>query len=158
VMLKQEDFKAILLEGTFKVPSATGESGLSSVLTARGVHIDVDTTLNDLVGDHVQLALHAIPEHLSYDSQVLKNLVNFSQQGVLQREGPRWFLRKFDGSLEEVPLPSLDGKMGRLLAATIHEVEKMRDCVTKADLDSLGTEIHDLKGKLEELREISREK
>jgi hypothetical protein len=165
-------FRAILLEGLF-FQSLEGDL---SVRTEAGEVLSVGDRLRLFVGESVQLAYHHLPsagldpEAWGWGSCLWKpaecpaghhldpkQLFNASAQGLLQ-EDP-WRLHQFDGSTLTLDFSVMPGHYGRLAAAMIPDVEKMREELEKLsglsslpEVSSLAGQVGDLKLVLERLR------
>ena len=162
------EFRTLLIEGYFLNSTDMNlNEGLSVNLTT-----DVYEKLSAFVGEDIQLAIHHLPpgqpdpgkpglgscEWLTpcpagHDTDPHK-LLSVHGQGVLRHEGTRWWLDRFDGTQQEFPLHLLDGHHGRIAAATVFDVEKMRESLGGAagQLETLGVKAESLKDLLTQLK------
>jgi hypothetical protein len=165
-----DTFQAILTEGLFSV-----RDGNALVQQDDGYVASVNALLEPVVGQRVQLALHHVPpngvkrgspglgsctfpdgkgcpvDHGRYPNMLL----SFSDEGVLRKEP--WRLGKFDGSVAVIPITGMDGHYGRLGAATIVDVEKMRESLSGLDpatLASAGLDASTIKDMLDRLDKV----
>ncbi len=129
--------------------------------------------LTPLVGQRVQFALHHLPPHgieagapgagscrfpegkgcpVRHD-EFPDRLLGFHLDGVLQG-APIWGMQKFDGTVVSIPFGGMVGHFGRVAAATILDVEAMRDSLLKAVTSpgSSGVDVQDLEALLGRLR------
>jgi len=159
-------FQVILLEGSFSADDSDLRVQLDD-----GSHKSVYEALRPLVGQRVQFALHHLPPHgievgkpgagsclhpegvgcpVSHD-QYPDRMLTFHLDGVL-REDP-WSIERFDGSVIPIPFRGLPGHYGRVAAATILDMERMREALSRFSPQALkglqGSEVEDL---LERLR------
>ena len=161
------EFKLILLEGPFHVDS---EGNLK--VNQAGSELDVSESFRELKGQRVQVALHYIfpngPEPHKWGAGCClwqerlqpcpvghhansNKFLNFVAQGVLYQENG-WYLKTFEGFCEKIPIFQLDGHYGRIAAASLSEVDKMRDLAEGSSVEALGARIHNLKDLLEKVR------
>lgn len=164
------EFQIVLIEGLFY-----NRDGDLFVEQDNGEHRSVLTTLLPLVGQRVQFAIHHLPPHgiqagepgagackfpggkgcpVGHDVHP-DRLLGFHLDGVLQNN-PSWGLTKFDGTVAPIPFAGMDGHYGRVAAATIVDVEAMRESLLKAAVspssDSSGLNVQDLEALLTRLR------
>jgi len=74
-------------------------------------------------------------------------------EGVLKQDP--WRVEKFDGSVVPVPFAAMPGHYGRLGAATVVDVSKMRDALAGLDVETAlasGMGAQDLEKVLERLK------
>jgi hypothetical protein len=157
------EFHAVLLEGLFYLD----ENGVLQVRSDGGSIQSVETVLRPLVGEHIQLAVHHLPtggvqpgawgwgccqwkpaECPAGHHNKPDFLFNFSGNGVLQQEP--WRLNLFTGGSSEIDFAKMPGHLGRLAAATVPDVEKMRDSL--ASLKESGSGVMGVK--VDELRDM----
>lgn len=141
----------------------------------------MDTTvvaeLEPLVGQRVRLAMHHLPPSLA-DLDESKwgggaclwqphpcpaghherpgFLLNVTGDGVLRHEGGKWHLDRLDGTRLDLPFHLMAGHWGRLAAAPILEVDKMRDTLSIEDLEqveALGSKLSSMKELLDRLKQ-----
>lgn len=171
------DFNAILIEGLFYE-----QAGRFFVESEGGVQKSLVDILAPVVGQRVQLALHHVPPHgidhtqpgagscrypggvgcpVAHDKHP-DRLLSFHMEGVLR--GPPWALVRFDGGVQPLPLAGMVGHFGRVGAATIVDVEKMREQLAKTDPTALadmlaakGVNAAELEAVLERLRKAGQE-
>jgi hypothetical protein len=169
-----ENFKAVLVEGLFH------ETDLGYVIQPDGYGPQkaVEDELNPLVGQRVRLAMHHLPPNLNNPDESKWGggsclwqphrcpaghhdrpgfLLNVTGDGVLRRDADRgrWHLDLLDGSRLDIPFHMMVGHIGRLAAATLVEVDQMRDSLSMDDLDKiegLGAQLHSMKELLERLK------
>ena len=83
-------------------------------------------------------------------------LLNMAVRGVLGRNPDETFtIRTFDGKTIPVPLDMLDGHDARIAAATVFDVEVMRDALgdfTPENLEALGVRATNLRDLLAQLK------
>ena len=162
------EFKVLLIEGLFY-----DRGGDLFVEQDHGVHRSVTEALSPLVGQRVQFALHHLPPHgieagapgagscrfpegkgcpVRHD-EFPDRLLGFHLDGVLQG-APSWGMQKFDGTVVPIPFSGMVGHFGRVAAATILDVEAMRDSLLKAVTSpgSSGVNVQDLEALLGRLR------
>lgn len=158
-------FSTALLEGLFYETEGR-------LTTDRGGF--VDDLLAPLVGQDIQLAIHFVPQ-LPIDPQKWgggsclwqpaecpaghhehpDRILNIAVRGVLEREDTTWWVRQLDGKRLQIPLELLDGHHGRLAAASVFDVGKMRDAITGFDpdqIESLGVQATELRDMLSNLQ------
>ena len=90
--------------------------------------------------------------HHEHPDQIL----NISVRGVLSHTGGHWHIDQMDGKRVEIPLVLLDGHYGRLAAASIFDVQKIRESMGEFDpdqIESLGTQATELRDVLSKLQE-----
>jgi len=155
------EFHAVLLEGLF----FTSPEGDLQVQTETGENIPVRDRLVPLVGQHIQLAVHHVPSGgidlaaWGWGSCQWKPadcpaghhkkpgfLFSFAGNGVLEQDP--WRL----GSTH-IRFSMMPGHYGRLAAATIPDIESMKDEMAAMDPDVLGvkiSELHEMVRKLSE--------
>ena len=165
------EFRTLLIEGVFYeedgVIKASRDGSAEKVL--------VEETLAAFVGEQVQIAIHHLPPHpINPDRwgggcclwepsgkcpaghhEHPDYLLNVAGQGVLHRDGSKWFLDKFDGSRQEFPLSLLVGHTARVVAACLFDVEKMRESLGNlggpVTVETLGVRAEKLKDLLSQL-------
>jgi hypothetical protein len=169
------DFRTILAEGDFY-----DDAGAIKV-QCRGEIIDVSALLATLIGDEIHLAIHYVPPMppdmtkwgggcCNYQISGFcpaghhtdpYRLLNVHGQGVLRFNAHTgWCLEKFDGSRQEFPIKLLVGHHARLVAATVFDVEKMRDSISPMDMDQvdcLGVKAESLQDILVQLKKQVKE-
>lgn len=159
------DMRTVLIEGLFHFQDG-------NLVTDRGDKV-VDS-LVPFIGQEIQIAIHFIPSipldetkwgggccywqpnpcpagHHEHPDRLL----NVAERGVLRHEDGKWSVDKFDGTQKEIPLALLDGHMGRVAAATIFDMEAMRDAlkdITPEALETLGVRATNLRDMLAELK------
>lgn len=174
------DFQAILVEGLFYEHTDNGELFIER---DDGVHVSWMSVIEPVLGQHIQLALHHLPPNglelgkpgagscrwpdgvgcpvrhdLSPD-----RLLSFHMEGVLTEghklvsgaDGPNWTMMGFDGIRKEVPLRGMPGHYGRVGAASLMDVEKMREALMGVSSEALaasGVNVTDLEAMLDRLR------
>lgn len=166
-------FAALLLEGLFYERGDT-----LFVEKDGGEHVSVTDILNPLVGVRVQIAVHHLPPHgvqpglpgagscrfpgghgcPARHDQYPDRLLAFHMDGVLRADP--WRVEKFDGTVAAIPFRGMEGHYGRLAAATMVDVEKMRDALGQLDpaaFTSAGLRSQDLEEILARLRKATRE-
>ncbi len=163
------DFQAILVEGLFYLR----DDGSLFIEQDDGEHVSWDDTMAPVVGQHVQLAVHHLPPNgvepdkpgagscqwpagvgcpVKHD-QFPDRLLSFHMEGVLS--GSPWLMRKLDGTSFDIPWRGMPGHYGRVGAATIIDVEKMREQLaglTPEALAATGVNVADLEIMLDRLR------
>ena len=162
------DFNAVFLEGLFYE-----QGGSFFVEQDGGIHTPLMTSLTPLLGSRVQFAVHHLPpggvqpgqpgagscrfpagvgcpvQHDKYPDRLL----SFHLDGVLRADPLR--IEKFDGSVVPVPLGGMVGHFGRVAAATIVDVEAMRESLAGLNpsaFTSAGLGSQDLEEILSRLR------
>lgn len=162
------DFRTVFAEGDFYL------DGDSLKVKFRGDITDVTQVLESLLGEEIQLAIHYVPPMppdmtkwgggccnlqatgycpAGHHEDPFK-LLNVHGQGVLRHGSDAWYLEKFDGTKQIFPVHFLAGHHARLVAATVFDVEKMRDSLPSAvaeQVDSLGTKAKSLQDILNQL-------
>jgi hypothetical protein len=164
-----DDFKAVLAEGVFT------RNGMA-------IHGPRDTTveaeLRPLVGKRVRLAMHHLPPNLhnlnpdkwgggsclwqpspcpAGHHERPDYLFNLSAEGVLwdREKYDGWCIERLDGTILDLPFRKMAGHHGRLAAATLIDVEKMRDALTPealAGVEGLSVQADALREMLERMR------
>jgi hypothetical protein len=165
-------FHAILVEGLFYMKGSE-----LFVEQFHGRHVAFDEILDPVVDLEVQIALHHFPPHgiqpdlpgagscrwhagincpVQHDIYP-DRLLSFHMAGVL-RKGP-WRVEKFNGSVPPLPLVGMPGHYGRIGAASIVDVEKMREALAKMSpeammeaMSSAGVNAEELEAMLAGLR------
>jgi len=166
-----DGFRALLVEGVFYKTD-------SRLLCAsdRGV-VDVNAMLSPLQGQRVRLAAHHLPPNPPDPTKWGGGcclweqtgrcpaghharptwLFNLSHEGILVQDGATWVVESFDGTrtpfrLEEM----LVGHQARVAAATVLDLEKMRDALGAAggsdEVESLVERANDLHDLLSRIR------
>ena len=162
------EFKAILVEGLFYE-----RDGAVCVEDDGGVHSTVDDILTPVADERVQLAISHLPPNgiepdqpgagscrypggvgcpVEHDKHPTR-LLSFHLEGVLRSEP--WRLEMFDGSSKTIPFGGMVGHFGRVAAATIIDVEAMRESLAGLDPEALaaaGVGASDLAAMLEKLQ------
>lgn len=124
----------------------------------------VEDVLHPLIGENVRFAMHQVPLHgidtakwgggcchwQPADCPVGHQhdpgfLLNISGEGILQMDGERWWLARFDGGRTELPLGLLEGHDGRIACATVLDAEKVREAVSGAGLEAIGVQVRHLR-------------
>ena len=78
-------------------------------------------------------------------------MLTFHLEGVL-REDP-WSIEKFDGSVVPIPFRGMPGHYGRLAAATIPDLERMKEALSKFGPQTFkGVQGPEVEAKLDRLR------
>lgn len=162
------DFNLLLIEGLFYQRGADLYIEQDS-----GVHRSVTEALLPLVGQRVQFAMHHLPPNglqagepgagscrfpqgvgcpVQHDKRP-DHLLSFHLDGVL-RNTPTWGVEKFDGKVVSIPFVGMVGHFGRVAAATILDVEAMRDSLLKTatSMGSSGLNAKDIETLLDRLR------
>lgn len=164
-----EMFCSILAEGDFYK-----EDGILKVVHRNQV-IEIHPLLKPLLGEEVQIAIHFVP---SENPDLTKwgggccnlqesgfcpaghhkdpyRILNEHGQGVLNLDSDgRWWLQKFDGTRQTIDIGLLAGHHARLVAATVFDVEKMRDSLSPEAMEQVeglgvkATRLQDLIGQL----------
>jgi hypothetical protein len=165
-------FHAVLVEGLFYE-----KDGSLFIEKDGGEHVSWDETMAPLLDQRVQVAVHHLPPHgiqpelpgagscrfaggvgcpVRHDIHP-DRLLSFHTDGVLQKDP--WRVEKFDGSVLPLPLKGMPGHFGRVGAATIMDVEKMREKLAQMSpeamleaLSSSGVGADELAAMLERLR------
>jgi len=157
------DFNAILVEGLFYE-----KDGSLFIEDDKGEHVAVADVLAPVVDQRVQFAVHHLPPNgIEPDKPgagscqwpggvgcpaghevTPDRLVSFHLEGVLKVDP--WRVELFDGSRVPVPFAQMPGHYGRLGAATVVDVSKMRDILSGLDVEKMGTQ--DLEKVLERLK------
>jgi len=132
-------FHAILIEGLFYE-----KEGSRYIEQENGEHVAWDALMEPVVDQRVQIALHHLPPHgidlgkpgagsCRYPAGVgcpvghdlyPDRLLSFSKEGVLRNDP--WRIELFDTTWVLIPLGGMIGHFGRVGAATVFDVEKMR--------------------------------
>lgn len=134
----------------------------------------LDGLLNPLIGEDIHLAVQFVPplpidpdkwgggccmwqpspcpagHHL--DST---RLLNVAVRGTLERRGSQWLIHQLDGKTIEVPFHLLPGHHGRVAAASVFDVQGMRDSLQGLDpdqIESIGVQAADLRDMLARLK------
>jgi len=162
------DFKAILVEGLFYE-----KEGALFIEDDKGKHVAVSDVLAPVVGHRVQFAVHHLPPNgIELDKpgggscyypggkgcpalheERPDRVLSFHMEGVLQ--GDPWRMEKFDGSVVPIPFGAMPGHYGRIGAATIIDVSKMRDILMDPSIPrsvSGGMDAPELERVLERLK------
>ena len=165
-------FHVVILEGLFYL-SGVGELCVELETGSKEVVADY---LSPMIGDRVRLAFHHTPPSRIDPSkwgggcchfqpaecpvghhQNPAWLLNVSGEGILQREhklDPQgnergaWYLAQFDGSKMDLPLEGLIGHDSRIAAASVMDVEKMREALDGQDIGGLIDQATQLKSTL----------
>lgn len=172
------DFRVVLLEGVFykKDPSDFGVRQ-----SAVGPETIVSHELSPLVGTRVRVAMHHLPPNLHHldESQWGGGsclwqplpcpanhhvrpgyLLNVTGDGVLRYDDQtsEWWLDQLNGTRLDLPLPQMEGHFGRIAAATLFDVEKIRDSLSLEDLgqiEELGSRLTSVRELLDRMRQDS---
>jgi len=172
------EFRTTLVEGDFYLKDAC------LMVPYQGQVVNVDELLAPMVGEEIQLAIHHVPPSnpdptkwgggCCHYQTVGKcpaghhedpfRLLNVHGQGVL-RHDPfdsrcSWWLDKFDGSRQDFHIYLLAGHHSRLAAATVFDVEKMREALGvagSAQIEDLGVRATNLKEILDQLQKHIKE-
>jgi len=161
-------FHAVLLEGLF----FASPQGDLQVQTETGEIIPVLDRLLPLVGQQVQLAVHHLPSggvdpsawgwgscqwkpaECPAGHHTRPNfLFSFSGNGVLLQDP--WRLDLSDGGTSPIDFAVMPGHHGRLAAATVPDIEKLKDELIGLDAGVLGAKVDELQ---EMLRKLSEDK
>jgi hypothetical protein len=168
-----EQFKAILVEGLFYE-----QTGSLHVEKDGGEHTAWDDIVADVLDRRVQIALHHLPPHgiqpgqpgagscrypggvgcpVGHDRHP-NRLLSFHTDGVLRKDP--WRVVKFDGSVMPLPLMGMVGHFGRVGVATVVDLEKMREQLSKLDPEKMaevvaaaGVDASELEAMLDRLME-----
>lgn len=162
------EFNAILVEGLFY-----DKDGSLHIEQEGGDHVAFADVLAPVVGQRVQMALHHLPPHgidpsrpgggscrfpqgkgcpAGHEKQP-NRLLSFHMEGVLRADP--WRVEKFDGSVVHIPVRGMPGHFGRVGAATVADVDKMRDALAGLNVEEIlgqGLGASDLEGVLERLK------
>lgn len=160
------EFQVILEEGLFYE-----QEDILFVEHDGGTRSALPVVLAPLVGRRVQFALHHLPPDglqperpgagscrfpegrgcpVRHD-QHPDRLLAFHLDGVLKKDP--WRLEKFDGTEVVIPFGGMPGHYGRVAAATVLDVEAMRDALMKDPSAAAGLKVRDLEAVLARLRE-----
>lgn len=167
-----EKFNAILVEGLFYE-----KDGALHIEQDGGEHVLFDDVLAPVEGQRVQLALHHLPPNgiqpgepgagscrfpggvgcpVRHDRHP-DRLLSFVMDGVLWSSP--WRLKKFDGSATALPLKGMPGHYGRVGVATMLDVSKMREALSKMSpgdmvkaFSASGINVEELEATLARLR------
>lgn len=162
------EFNAILVEGLFYE-----QAGIIHIEKDTGEHVSVEDVLSDVLGQRVQFALHHLPpDGIDPDKpgagsckypdgkgcpalhdRFPDRLMSFHLEGVLR--GSPWRVEKFDGTVVPIPFKVMPGHYGRLGAATVIDVEKMKARLMDISPEALaaaGIDTKILEGILDRLR------
>jgi len=166
-----EGFRALLLEGVFY-----NKDSQLLCTSNKGVENLFDM-LTSVEGQRIKFAAHHLPPTLQPDpskwgggcclwqpakcpaghSEKPTWLFNLSVEGILVRSNAVWSIESFDGKTTALPLQTmLVGHYARVAAATMLDVEKMREAVASQDLpnvEGLASRAEDLRKLLSRLRE-----
>lgn len=165
-------FTVVVFEGAFQK-----EKGRLGVREG-GSFRSVEDALAPLVGQNVKVALHYVPEGLDsgkpgfgsclhphrcpVHTQKPGVMFNFQGEGLLEKSGEVYHLRTFQG-IVSLPLNSLLGHRGRVLASPVMDVGKMREVVESSGFDfnrvqQMGAEAERLREVLTRIQETMKEK
>ena len=167
-----EKFNAILVEGLFYE-----KDGVLHIEQDGGEHVSLSDVLAPIEGQRVQFAMHHFPPNglqpglpgagscrfpggvgcpVRHDLHP-DRLLSFVMDGVLWSSP--WRLKKFDGSVTVLPLRGMPGHYGRVGAATMLDVSKMREALSKMSQEDMveafsasGINAEDLEATLARLR------
>lgn len=173
------DFRTVLIEGDFY------EEGDTIKARSRGQIVDVGGILAPLVGEEIQMAIHYVPPNppdptkwgggccnlqetgkcpAGHDQDPYR-ILNVHGQGVFRCDPTSsrcpWWLEKFDGTRQDFPLYLLIGHHARLVAATVFDVERMRDSIgpdAAEKVENMGVRVENLKDILERMKSALKEK
>lgn len=162
------DFNAILVEGLFY-----DKDGALHIEKEGGDHVSLADVLAPVVGQRVQMALHHLPPSGIDPSlpgagscrfpggrgcpagheRAPDRLLSFHMDGVLRADP--WRVERFDGTVHRIPVGGMPGHYGRVGAATVVDVEKMREALSGLNVEEIlgqGLGAQDLEGVLERLK------
>lgn len=170
------EFQVVLVEGVFDQQGGEYLVRSDAVSPAKSVHDE----LKPMVDTRIRVALHHLPPDLgdlegkwgggsclwqpspcpAGHHERPGYLLNVTGEGILRYSEQRrlWRIDRLDGSNFVLPFELMVGHYGRLAAATLLDIEKMRDELTLDDLDSvesLGTKLESVKELLEQLRRMT---
>lgn len=134
----------------------------------------VESLLSPLVGQDIHLAIHFVPQ-LPIDPSKWgggcclwqpspcpaghhehpDRLLNVAVRGRLGREGNRWWVDQMNGKRVDIPLHLLVGHYGRVAAATVFDVQQIRESLegfSPDQVESLGVQASDLRDVLSRLQ------
>lgn len=133
----------VLLEGVFKAT----DNGHTMVERQHQAPADVGEALSSLVGHHVQFAMHQVPTFpfdpsqrglgacyvegkcpLGHDDGNF-DLYAVTANGVLHQDP--WRIEAFDGTVQPIEMGKMVGHMGRIAAASLTELEKLREAAAQ---------------------------
>ena len=137
------EFQAVLVEGLFFL-----EDGALHIEKWGGEKVALATVLQPLVGQRVQFALHHLPPHGLQSDQPGAGSCQFPGgagcpvhdqhpdrmlachlEGVLLADP--WRMVLFDGTSRAIPLQGMPRHYGRVAAASLVDVEAMRDALNQ---------------------------
>ena len=171
-----DNFQVLLIEGVFY------ERGGDIYVTMGGSEVSVVERLQSMVGQNIRFAMHhALPGVIdetkwgggcclwqpvpcpAWHHLNPAFLLNVSVEGVLRHAVLRhggtdvWRIEQFNGINQDLPLAMLVGHYGRVAAASLVDVAKMRDQVftsmDSAQVDALGVQAQDIKQVLQRLQQ-----
>lgn len=166
-------FRAILLEGVFYQ-----RDGVLYCASDKGEQ-PVWANIEPMLGTRIRIAAHHLPpnppdpnrwgggcclwESVGYcpagHHTAPMSLHNFSEEGVLRQEGAVWSLLDFRGHEHALDMVRwLNGHHARIAAATLLDVEQMReslDSLSVDSLDTLGVKASDLLSLIEQMQRRS---
>ena len=170
------DFRVVLAEGVFYEEKAEVLIRQGPVAPAKSVLEE----LTPLVGKRIRLAMHHLPPNLqALDESKWGGgcclwqpapcpaghherpgyLLNVTGDGVLRYDDKgSWHLDMLDGSKLRLPFDQMVGHFGRLAAATLLDVDKLRDTLSPDDLDqvtAMSSKLGSIKEMLERMRQDS---
>ena len=169
------DFQVVLIEGVFYEHGGDYLIRPGPIAPTRSIRGE----LGPLVGLQLRLALHHLPPDLSALDESKWGggaclwqpapcpaghhkrpgyLLNVSAEGTLQEDGGTWRLDRSEDPPLELPFPLMVGHYGRLAAATLVDMDKMRESTSAGDLgqiEALGSQLSSIKELLERMRQGS---
>lgn len=161
------DFHAVLVEGVFDKDEGSFRILPSPIASFKNVYDE----LHPLIGFRVRIAMHHLPPNLAAldDSRWGGGsclwqpspcpaghhvrpgyLLNVTGEGVLRHEDGVWFLDQLDGSEFPLPFDQMVGHYGRIAAATLLDVDKLRDSLSLDDLAA----VEGLSDKIESVKDL----
>ena len=170
-----EKFKALLVEGIFNTKEdlaifkKSGFCPWNTIVVDEGEgKKDLESILSPYIGENISFAAHhtvnpdtpllkgfgsclaegnswCVFEHHKHPSRAF----SFNTEGVLRQEDHHLYVEKFDGRKDFIPLFMLVGHRGRIAAATVFDVEKMKETVfSHSDLKDQMSEMMEMIEKL----------
>jgi len=159
-------FHTILMEGLFYESDG-------KLQTDRGDF--VDEMLRPMIGEDIHLAVHYLPP-IPIDSSKWgggccmwqpnpcpaghhenpDRLLNVTARGWLGQTDGQWWVEQLDGKRVMIPFNLLDGHQARVAAASVFDVEAMRDSlgsITPDQVETLGAQARDLRDLLANLQD-----
>jgi len=165
------DFNAILVEGLFYERDSA-----IHIEKDNGEHVTIEDVLAEVLGQRVQFALHHLPPNgiepdkpgagackypggqgcPAFHDRFPDRLLSFHMEGVLKADP--WRVEKFDGTVSLTPFKAMPGHYGRIGAATVFDVAKMRESLANISPEGLaaaGIDTTNLEALLARLRAAS---